>query len=358
MIIDTPRDCEILLYQTYKILKKNLILSNEKKKEIAFLFFEYCAKKLDLKNIEMNFISSLKYESGSTRNNKIAINENGIRFKSIIDLLNTVAHEIKHCKQNLQGNNKKKLNTWEKNIYPFKSCKGNVAYTYFNEINGFYYYLTSVREKDARDYANNVTASFFNDLKQFTNKNVFLSHKINKYLQKIQNYIKNENKTYGIAFNYVKNSYKMLPEIITKKIDQKIELYYLYYENNQFDKCNSASMILNQLITFYCNDEITDKIIDFSISTKNMETFYVCLNHPKINITNNRFNRIVDFLFNSNSVSEEEFLSKLENWDINEIKKLLEDRNIHKKTTKQQKFTNNYNYNKNSTKDCDDELTF
>ncbi len=357
MIIEKPRDCDIILKNSLEIFNAKFFLNRTAKKELSFLFFEYCLNKLNLQNVELNFKTSLGSEKGNSVKDKIEISTKNFFLNSIVDIFTTISHEVRHSKQHKTLKPFKSFETREINRYPIDICTGYLPYLQVPDFDSFPYYLTSNNEKDARDYSNELTKEFFADLMNLTN-NISLKKQLQGYIKKVDNNIDIENNLYSKNLCYVNITYKSLKNMVTQQVELRLPFYKYCYKNKEFDKCQSLPLIIQPLLLLYSDDNIVEQIINFAIEIDNKETIYICLNHQNTNISKDVFKKAFSYLNKSKNIDKDEIFNNLGYWKVDVLNDFWNEYNKENKKYKSKKvLTNNLDNYKVNENISDDEKT-
>ena len=182
MVIENKNRKEELLNEISALLNNRRIDAEK----FTSLYAEYLLVELALPKVEINYKSNTNYFGAYVPYEKNII-LNPAKTKSLFQLLNTLAHELNHYKNDISKLAKKRIEGKESGL-PVETIDSN-AYALITggleeEIDIWALDRTSNNEVRAREFALNTANKFLLELKE-KNKNGVLKHteKIIKYLE-------------------------------------------------------------------------------------------------------------------------------------------------------------------------------
>lgn len=340
--ITNPREKNLILDDIVKILSSNGFYNAAKNQKINNLIIEYFLKELNINNciIEYQKLDKGEISKVSESGDLITISTKTLTTKHQVDLATAVIHELRHIYQKENPKINKKVNQTVESLYPMKKCTlDSYQEDFKGEINTHSYYITSVAEKDARDYANIGYLKLLEDIKLHKNATNKSDKWVEKQTKKITQIMQQEDINYQNALNDIFNSFPKLKEIIPTKINLAIKQMQQKYANQNTVIGNSRTF--DKYLYFYCDNNITKQILDFALKTKDLDSLITCINHPNTKINEQDFLNMLNVYSPKYKINDTYLLIKmLPNWDKNEVTRLC---NLYNK-----KFTINKNQkNKN-----------
>ena len=297
-------------------LKSLLSMRKYDIERLISLFSEYCLCDLNLDESQIEFLKKGNFYGSYSASAGIVRLNMKKNMSSLYELLNTIAHEHKHKKQDV--NKEKRFKFPTKGLssnFPLKNMNA-LIYTlmlYDEEIDLSSLEFTSDSEKDAREYAIILIDKLINDLSFLeacdNNTNKYFSKFIKYLAVKNQAMKEKEEKYYNIRLGKGKTAYfrvsdrlgyyiKNLFSSIKNKPDYKEGLaIYEYYQN-----FGSVARIIDAYLSLYSNEKITNYIFSEAEKIADYATIMVCLNHENTNISNVQILKELIFLNNGKEV--------------------------------------------------------
>ncbi len=290
------------------------------KEKINMLFLKYTLLKLNIDEINYELLNENSKALGVylKDKNQISVNPSEIRNKSLIGSLTTIAHELRHCYQNNQNKPFKEFNVCKKSAYPIELFDSYLNYILdVKKIELYKYYYSSRLEKDARDYSLKSVKFFFNVIYCDCKKGTFANKLAKKELKRISKLEKIEERKYNKAYNHVEKTYKQLSNIVKYQIFNLINInLYNASEKKNNDLNKYVKKHLESFLYVYCNDEITEKILNYCFQVNDLDTLFMCLNHPYTKISKMQFEKCLSFIFKNTDFTEKDVASSLVNWNM------------------------------------------
>ena len=322
--IKNPRGATTILNEIVTNLNNSGIFFSRLNPNLYTLIIEYYMRKLKIDNSRIEYTKLDKGELArvSENGNIISISQNMLNDKNQINLTTSIAHELKHINQKNTPKRYKTANTTETNMYPIKKCTLDSYQIDFNgEINPHDYYITSLSEKEARDYANLQTLKLLEDIKLHKNANKKTEQWANKQIIILTKLIEKEDEQFAHSIEEVLKTYPKLEYIIPGKIDLALSQM-----ETKFATLNTVignSRTFDKYLYFYSNENITKKILNFAQKTKDIDSLITCINHPNTNITEQDFLNMLTVYNPNGKITDTNTLSiLLDNWTIEEITRL------------------------------------
>ncbi len=317
MIIKKEGNTVEIIKEIENILNTEKYNSLSTKQKINMLYLKYTMLCLDIKEINFEFLNESSHTYGSylKDENLIYINPKEVKRKSAISSLTTISHELRHCYQNKQKPFKE-LNIHKKSSYPIELFD---SYLHFilnvKNIDLYKYYYSSKLEKDARDYSIKSVKFLYNVIFLECKNGTFAHKWAKKELKRIQKLEKKEEKKYNRAYKHVEKTYRQLTNIVKHHVLNliKINLYNITEKKNS-DLTRYIKKYFENYLYVYCDDEITNKIIEYCIQVDDVETLYMCLNHPYTKITEKQFDKCINFIKKSTFCNTKDIARSLYNW--------------------------------------------
>ncbi len=318
MIIKKEGNTVGLIRQIENILNTEKYRDLSTKQKICMLYLKYTMLCLDINEINLEYLNetSLTYGSYVKDQNLIYINPKEIKNKSSISALTTISHELRHCFQNKQMKPFKEFNVFKKSSYPIEVFDSYLNFILsVKKIDLYKYYYSSRLEKDARDYSIKSVKFLYNVMFLECKKGTFAHKWAKKELKRIQKLEKKEEKKYNKSYDHVEKTYRQLTHIVKHQILSLIKINsYNITEKKNSDLNNYIKKHFENYLYVYCDDEITNKIIEYCIQVDDVETLFMCLNHPYTRITEKQFKECVNYLQKNSFFHEQDIVSFLVNW--------------------------------------------
>ena len=318
MIIKKEGNTVGLIRQIENILNTEKYRDLSTKQKICMLYLKYTMLCLDINEINLEYLNetSLTYGSYVKDQNLIYINPKEIKNKSSISALTTISHELRHCFQNKQMKPFKEFNVFKKSSYPIEVFDSYLNFILsVKKIDLYKYYYSSRLEKDARDYSIKSVKFLYNVMFLECKKGTFAHKWAKKELKRIQKLEKKEEKKYNKSYDHVEKTYRQLTHIVKHQILSLIKINsYNITEKKNSDLNNYIKKHFENYLYVYCDDEITNKIIEYCIQVDDVETLYMCLNHPYTKITEKQFDKCINFIKKSTFCNTKDIARSLYNW--------------------------------------------
>lgn len=278
-----------------ELLETKNLHKKENIKSLCYLFAKYCLSDLGLEGLDIVFLKDVKGRFGSYAENKIYLNSRYLG-RNLPIVLNTIAHEIKHHHQSTLVNHKK-LNEKSDVIFPIKHFNSHISFVIYDENNLFNpVYFTSQNEKEAREYALQITEKFLTDVK--LHNCAFSTSWANSVLKKNDEFKKIEQKKYAENLEKSNKTKKTLKNITKYTIIALIKFslgdasslqnnHIEYYANLTKSIDGSLASIYAMLFDYENSDEVVQKVFDTSIKLKDVKTLNVLINHQNIHLSEN-----------------------------------------------------------------------
>ncbi len=270
------------------------------KDKINILFLRYIMACLNITEINFEYLHINSFTQGRyvKDENTIYLNPKEMKNKNFIKPLTTISHELRHLYQEKSKVPFKKIDIFKKSTYPVNYFNSNTCFLLdLKKIDLYNYYYSSQIEKDARDYSINSLINLCKIIIQDCDKNSFAYTWANNGLKKLQKEKKIEEKKYNYSFNHVKKTYIQLSEIIKYKILGILRIYeYNILQKNDFSLNLAKKNDIKSFLYIYCDDEIVHKIINYCFQSTDIETLFMCLNHPNTKISATQFKECIDFI--------------------------------------------------------------
>lgn len=332
MVIKNENTKDCILYEIKCLLCQKSI----DYERLIFLFSEYCMEDLGLYESEIelekkdnSIFNSYGSYSCVTKKIKLILSK---KNKSLYELLNTVAHELKHKERDtINIKHFKIVGQFDKAKFPIQKFHSFLYGILFNmeEIDLNSLQFTSVDEKEAREYAINLLDKFVNDLKALITQNK-IDKQFNKYVkfidEKNQNEREKENKVYKNKLERAKDAYDFLRANVkcfishvfevTKKGPTSLEDKTIY---NYFQKYGTVSPFINAYLSIYSDKEIVNLILTEAEKINDRESLISCLNHYSTEISSSQLLKGLSLLNKNKKVNFETVSNQLNSFNENVV---------------------------------------
>lgn len=336
--IKNPRELNIILDNIVTKLNSSGLFFASLNEELYTLVIEYFMKKLELQNSRVEYPKLDKGELAkiSETGNIISVSKSMLSNRNQMNLTTSIAHELKHLHQKKTPKRYKTTDMPVTNLYPIKKCTlDSYQEDFRGEINTHDYYITSFSEKDARDYANTQTIKLLENIKLHKNCTAKTEKWADKQISILSKNMQKEDEEFAQCLEGVLRTCTKLEHIIPSKIDLALSQMETKYATLNTVIGNSRTF--DKYLYFYCNDDITKKIFDFALKTKDMDSIVMCVNHPNTKISEQNFLDMLSIYSPNNKIKDTYTLSQLlDNWTTSEINRLC---NIYNKKFEQTKNT-------------------
>lgn len=314
-------------------------------------FIEYTMSILGVNEVEFEYV-----DLGRKTISLVIENDNVMKFSESLltspskqtTLLLAILHEMKHIEH---ANNKQKNKVFNKSpypLYPMKECSlDSIEQILDNRINNNYYYTSSVTEKEARDFANHALFNFLNEVIKHPKSTLKTKFWAKQKLNQVKKVIKQEKKDYKKAVDHVLKTNGLLKDIILQKVNKVLEAGK--QNANFLHTVYGNARALSSLLYFYCDNNITTKVIDFAKKFNDIDTYIMCLNHPNTIITEKNFKEFLSYYYKGKKIENlQELLFKFSDWKKEVILQVYSEYN--NKLEKTQKPTKKYKKTKKLSK--------
>ena len=309
MVIENKNRKEELLNEISTLLNNKRIDAEK----FTSLYAEYLLVELDLPKVEINYKSNTNYFGAYVPYEKNII-LNPDKTKNLFQLLNTLAHELNHYKNDISKLAIKRIEGKESGL-PVEAIDSN-AYALITggleeEIDIWALDRTSNNEVRAREFALNTANKFLLELKEINKNGVFKhTEKIIKYLelknkkQKIK-----EEKIYNNAIIEAKRSYnnaKHIIPILIKHMYNQILYNGQNFSSEFYKKNKTVAPLLSAYLSIYSSPEILDYIIEKSKELRDKDALKECLNNKNTNLNKEQILTIISLLNKNKKISYED----------------------------------------------------
>lgn len=324
------RDIDIKAYiqKVFNLVKKHLGI------EYAELTFEYMEKDIFGK---------------SDNRSVITINRTLLNLSNIHDLTQSIFHESRHIYQ--AKNNKIEIDSKMKPTIPLIFSDQTIFYlsVIFTPSQCYNLYYTTITEKDARDYANNMCETLYNFLQKNT-KNIN-AQKLSQILKTAnEQSVEIEDKKYKRCMYDLNYNMKEIADKVKNELNENISVankqvkFLKKYKNSNV--CNYADssendiiqsqithikfslLMLNlklcALVSVYCDEDMKKTIKEFCLNNLDIEEVcdvYIYLhNYYNWDTTTEDMNKVLS-VANDMKIPFNEICLYLFNYDKNELAK-------------------------------------
>lgn len=307
MIIYSDSSKQEIINQTINLVNSKKIFKNINK-ELCILFCKYCLKDLQIESTNLNFE---KNKGGSSYiNNKITIDEKDLKKRTSYYNLDSIAHETRHLFQD-QTKTKKSLNSHIEFSYPLEYFNPILFSLITNyDVNLFSFYNTSKHESGARNYSLDIIDEFLNSILNSSDK----VSKSKLWAKKLISL--NEKAKLVENFNFLKytkiskSQQPLIKELVENYINDVINLqnnpnieeistsnHRIGFLKNIYNKVGTYSPIVEAILSLYCDDSLTNKLIDSAIKFNDDKEIIICLNHSYTNISSQTMNKCLQYFY-------------------------------------------------------------
>ena len=302
-----------------KLLNEKMPLSIITKAKICNYFYHYCLKSLKLNTQDIKFvIKKLPIQSYyNPAENEIGISYEFVEKKGALKIFNLIAHELRHCYQEKYKVKTKSFNKSEPITNELLKTTSDIFYIKFdNSISNFNYYITSKNEQDANNFSNEIIIDFLTQM--YNNKNSSIKTKkfIKKTIKYIDKKIAHQNKQFLKAKQNISFSFNTLQSKAKNIINDELQYY------SDYKQLKNALSKLEQLLYIYCDDTITNKLVQMGFENNDIKLLTMTVNHLSTNISKNTLIDYIGLLIN-NKINNEKMQSYLSNWNQDSINEAL-----------------------------------
>ena len=219
------KDANFILDSIVTSLNNSGFLFVSLNQNIYNLFADYFMSKLNINNAQIEYVKLDKGEMAklSESGNIISISTTMFKQKHHTDLLTSIAHELRHVYQKNNPRRTKMIDLPVPPMYPLRKCTSDCLQEDFRgEVDTLSYYLTSITEKDARDYSHIELQNLLKEIKFHKKASKKTKNWADEQLKNIYKIIQKEEKLYSKALNHVYETFVIFKEIMPKKIDRAI----------------------------------------------------------------------------------------------------------------------------------------